>query len=444
MKDLHRQQPAFYALMLATLAAALDLSVLGPSLPGIGQAFPWKGGALSWVFSAYTLANLLTLPMAGYMAAWVGKRRLLLGGLLLFVLASFMLAMAGSMEMLLAARIVLGISASAIFPVIPSLIGDIAPIEKRGTMLGALGSVFGLALLTGPLLAWGFLAYFDWRSLYWMTGCMALLALAVNANLLPVDEGGVRARLPLRSLMWIGLALLSWAALLSGTPITCLPVLLSSALWLAVGVTAGWFFVRTEKINADRILYKPYIRRRFFGFILMLALGTGIVQALYIYIPATLHAWLPVTESRASLMLVPVVLAFTAGNLVWGRMSDRWGPWSVLRFGWIFMGIALLLMGSLSGWGIWLLSAVCFGAGMSTMESPSLRYLMIHHTEPEVRTHAQSTLSVFISLGQLTGSAMLGGLGTLFRGEAIQQLFLFLIPMVLVAMWLTERGRQAG
>jgi MFS family permease len=81
MKDLHRQQPAFYALMLATLAAALDLSVLGPSLPGIGQAFPWKGGALSWVFSAYTLANLLTLPMAGYMAAWVGKRKLLLGGL---------------------------------------------------------------------------------------------------------------------------------------------------------------------------------------------------------------------------------------------------------------------------------------------------------------------------------------------------------------------------
>ncbi|MBP7849924.1 MAG: MFS transporter [Lentimicrobiaceae bacterium] len=444
MKDLHRKKPAFYALMLATLAAALDLSVLGPSLPGIGQAFPWKGGALSWVFSAYTLANLLALPLAGFMAAWIGKRRLLLGGLLLFVLASFMLAMAGSMEMLLAARIVLGISASAIFPVIPSLLGDIATVEKRGTMLGALGSVFGLALLTGPLLAWGLLSHFDWRSLYWLTGSLALLAFAVNASILPSDEGGVRARLPLRSLMLLGLALLSWAALLSGTPITGLPVLLSSALWLAVGVTAGWFFVRTEKINADRILYKPYIRRRFFGFILMLALGTGIVQALYIYIPATLHAWLPVTESRASLMLVPVVLAFTAGNLVWGRMSDRWGPWRVLRFGWIFMGIALLLMGSLSGWGIWLLSAVCFGAGMSTMESPSLRYLMIHHTEPEVRTHAQSTLSVFISLGQLTGSAMLGGLGTLFQGEAIQQLFLFLIPMALVALWLTEKGRQTG
>ena len=142
-----------------------------------------------------------------------------------------------------------------------------------------------------------------------------------------------------------------------------------------------------------------------------LAAGAGVVEAAVVFVPALLVAAYGVTASTASFMLIPIVVAMGVGAPLFGRLLDRAGSRVV-----VVIATALLTLGlgavavypdSLP---VFYAGGLAIGVGLAGLLGASLRYVMLAEAPPGDRGAAQGVLTVFISVGQLAGAAVLGAL----------------------------------
>ena len=153
-------------LFAGVLVAALDIAIVGPALPAIGDTYGvGSRSALSWVFSAYVLFYVVGAPLLAKLSDRIGRRGVFAQSLGLFAAGSLLVAAAPTFEVLLVGRAIQAFGAGGIFPVASAVIAETVPEEKRGRTLGLIGAVFGLAFLLGPLLG-GLLLRWSWRWLF--------------------------------------------------------------------------------------------------------------------------------------------------------------------------------------------------------------------------------------------------------------------------------------
>ncbi len=178
---------------------ALDIAIVGPALPAIREDFGVSDRAIAWVFSVFVLFNLVGLPLMARLADVFGRRTVYTVDILLFGVGSLVVALSPSFTVLLIGRAVQGVAASGIFPVASAVIGDLFPPEKRGRMLGVLGSVYGIAFVIGPIIA-GLLLNVGWPWLFLINLPVALIVAGVGYFRLPetrpaqargIDWGGI-------------------------------------------------------------------------------------------------------------------------------------------------------------------------------------------------------------------------------------------------------------
>ncbi|MBT6599213.1 MAG: MFS transporter, partial [Bacteroidetes Order II. Incertae sedis bacterium] len=108
--------PVLAVLFLGVLMAALDIAILGPAIPAIRDAFGLTEREVSWVFSIWVLANLVSVPITTKLADVYGRKPVYLTVIGLFALGGAIVAGSQSLVMLLAGRAVQGAAASGVFP----------------------------------------------------------------------------------------------------------------------------------------------------------------------------------------------------------------------------------------------------------------------------------------------------------------------------------------
>lgn len=153
------------ALMLTMALAAMDTTIVATAVP---QIVGDLGGytAFAWVFSAYLLAQTVTIPVYGKLADTVGRRPVLLGGVAVFLAGSALCAAAWNMPSLIAFRAVQGLGAGAIQATVLTVSADLYPVEERGRIQAAFSTVWGAAAVTGPLMGGFFADYLSWRWIF--------------------------------------------------------------------------------------------------------------------------------------------------------------------------------------------------------------------------------------------------------------------------------------
>ena len=122
---------AFSAMMLATLLAALDQTIVATALPAIGEDLGSFEG-LSWVVTAYLIASTATVPLYGKLSDIYGRRALLATSIGIFVVGSGLCAIAGSITQLAIFRALQGIGAGGLIPLSQTAIGDLFSPRERG------------------------------------------------------------------------------------------------------------------------------------------------------------------------------------------------------------------------------------------------------------------------------------------------------------------------
>ncbi|CDO72013.1 hypothetical protein BN946_scf184943.g48 [Trametes cinnabarina] len=153
---------------IATFLSALDTSAVSTALPTIVNHF--HGQQFVWIGSAYTLAGVAILPLAGHFANLFGRRPVLLVGLLLFAFGSALCGGAQSMAMLIGGRTVQGLGSGVILTLTEIILADLVPLRERGAYQGAIGLIWSIASIIGPLVGGAFAARKDWtwRGLFYL------------------------------------------------------------------------------------------------------------------------------------------------------------------------------------------------------------------------------------------------------------------------------------
>lgn len=408
------------AVMSGLFLAALDQTIVGTALPKILSEFNALK-ELSWVVTAYLLTSTITVPIAGKMSDLYGRRKLLLTGIVVFVIGSLLCGTAQNIYELIAYRGLQGIGGGILFSTAFTIIGDLFTLRERGRWQGIIGAVFGLSSLVGPLLGGYFTdahSFFgiatSWRWAFLINVPVGIAAFGLIARYLPTfiskkDE----------VVDYLGAGLL--AVTLGSLVIAC-----------SLGGTAGWewasfkiigllsaavlglvAFLWTELRAKDPIIPLSLFKNPVFSIIcaLMLLFGVAFFGAI-IYVPTFAQQILNFSATNSGIILLPMILALTAGSLVMGQIVHRTGRYKVI----IIAGLAISALGVLSlatltttssYWDLaWRMALTGIGMGMAM----PMFNLAAQNTVPmEQLGVATSSVQLFRSIGATVGLAILGG-----------------------------------
>ena len=396
-------------LFFGVLMGALDISIVGPAIPSISETLKAAQKDLSWIFSIYVLFNLVGISLFAKLSDLYGRRSIYMTTLAIFGIGSLVVSLANSLDILLLGRAIQGFGASGIFPVASAAVGDQFPPEKRGRVLGMIGAVWGIAFIIGPILAGTLLAFFEWHVLFLINIPIVIVLIFFSSRLLSSDRIESANQIDWKGILLLGLFLgtLTYGVNsydksmgLSGlTDLKVWPFLVAALLFLVT------LFFLEKKIPYPVINPRLFKSRqiRIVGFIAMV---TGLFQSAFVFIPNLAVLSFGVKSSTASFMLLPFVLATAIGSPIFGRLLDKTGSRLVILLGLTFSAAGLLLIG-LSGDSktIFYGSGILIGLGLSVLAGSGLRYIMLNEVDVHERAITQGVLTIFISIGQIVGSA---------------------------------------
>src|SRR5690606_7208982 len=164
------------ALLLTVFMTAIEITIVATAMPRIVADL---GGfsLLSWVFSAYLLTQVVSIPIYGKLADLYGRKPVILGGIVLFLIASVLCGQANTMVQLIIFRFMQGIGGGAVQPTAVTIIGDMYEPHERHKVQGLIGSVFAISSLVGPALGALIVEWGHWPWIFYLNVPIGLLAI---------------------------------------------------------------------------------------------------------------------------------------------------------------------------------------------------------------------------------------------------------------------------
>lgn len=396
-------------LFFGVLMGALDISIVGPAIPSISETIQVVQKNLSWIFSIYVLFNLVGISLFAKLSDLYGRKSIYMATLAIFGIGSLVVSLAPDFNILLLGRAIQGFGASGIFPVASAVVGDQFPPEKRGRVLGMIGAVWGIAFIIGPILAGTLLAFFEWHVLFLINLPIVIVLIYFSSKLLSSDRVESANEIDWKGILLLGLFLgtLTYGVNsydksqgLSGlAELNVWPFLAASLVFMVT-----LFFL--EKNAAYPVINPRLFNSRQIRIVGFIAIVTGLFQSAFVFIPNLAVLSYGVKSSTASFMLLPFVLATAIGSPIFGRLLDKTGSRLVILMGLALSAAGLLLIG-LSGdsRAIFYGSGILIGLGLSVLAGSGLRYIMLNEVGVHERAITQGILTIFISIGQIVGSA---------------------------------------
>ena len=311
--------------MLAMLLAALDSTIVATALPTIVGEL---GGLerLSWVVTAYLLAQTVVTPLYGKLGDLYGRKVVLQSAIVIFLIGSVLCGMAGSMMQLIVFRAVQGLGGGGLMVTTQAAIGDVVSARERGRYQGIFGAVFGLASIAGPLLGGFFTTELSWRWIFYVNIPLGGIALGVIAATLPARAERVRHAIDYAGagLLAAGLASLVILTDLGGTtyPWTSPPIVaLAAVAALALGG-----FVAVERRAREPVVPLHLFRTR--DFTVATTVGLVVGFALFgsvTYLPLFLQVVNGVSPTASGLMMLPMMGGMLTSSILSGQLISRTG-----------------------------------------------------------------------------------------------------------------------
>jgi len=313
----------FSAVSVGVFMATLDGSIVNVALPSIRKSFGASIPSVELVVSAYLLVTSAGLLAAGRLGDVLGRRRVYAGGLLLFTLGSGLCGFAWSLPVLVAARAVQALGATAMMSMGAAIVTSIFPSERRGRALGAVSSVVAAGLTAGAPLGAAILSFFPWSAIFLVNLPVGVAGAIWASRVLPPDLPEPGASFDWPGAAWFGAALASAIGALEVAPHS-LPWAIAL---LGVAAAAALLLWR-----AERGAPSPLVDPELFG---DRTVTLGLLAALLSY-AALFHQTLlsPFFLSEvkgfgaaglgAVLTVVPIALMVTSPIAGW--LSDRYGP----------------------------------------------------------------------------------------------------------------------
>jgi EmrB/QacA subfamily drug resistance transporter len=370
-----KRGPVLIALMLSTGLVAIDATVVATAVPSIVHDI---GGFASfpWLFSAYLLAQAVSVPVYAKLSDTIGRKPIMLIGIGLFLLGSILCGVAWSMPVLIAFRVVQGLGAGAVQPMAVTIAGDIYTLAERAKVQGYLASVWAVSSVVGPTLGGVFASLGIWRGIFLVNIPLCLvagwmLARSFHENIEPVKH---RVDYLGAGLLTVSLTLLILGALEGGQAWAW-----DSAVSIAVfagGALLFAAFVLVERRAAEPVLPQWVVSRRLLATTAMIAFGVGAVMlGLTSYVPTFLEGALSTSPILAGLALAALTIGWPISASQSGRLYLRIGFRNTALIGITVTVIGtgvLALTASVPNVALVAVSCFIVGLGLGLVATPTL------------------------------------------------------------------------
>nr|WP_209753449.1 MULTISPECIES: MFS transporter [unclassified Arthrobacter] len=370
-----KRGPILISLMLSTGLVAIDSTIVATAVPSIVHDI---GGFASfpWLFSAYLLAQAVSVPVYAKLSDVVGRKPIILIGIGLFLFGSILCGVAWSMPALIAFRVLQGLGAGAVQPMAITIAGDIYSLTERAKVQGYLASVWAVSSVVGPTLGGVFSAMGMWRGIFLVNIPLCLIAGWMLSR--TFHEKVERAR---HRIDYLG------AGLLTGSlTLIILGALEGGQAWgwtsaISVAVFAGGallfaVFILVERRAAEPVLPPWVVSRRLLATTALISFGVGAVMlGLTSYVPTFLEGALSTSPILAGLALAALTIGWPISASQSGRFYLRLGFRKTAMIGITItvIGTAVLAL-TASAPSVLLAAASCFivGLGLGLVATPSL------------------------------------------------------------------------
>jgi MFS family permease len=405
---------------LASLALCMLLSSLGTSIANVGLptltiVFDAYFGQVQWVVLAYLLTSTALIVSVGRLGDILGRRRLLLSGIVLFSFASASCGMAPSLGLLIAARAVQGLGAAIMMALSMALVGETVSKEKTGAAMGLLGTMSAIGTALGPSLGGVLLAGLGWRAIFLVNvplGCLtyllarrALPVAAMEPKMAPVRIDGMGILL---------LALILGAYTLAMTTGHGSYGTLNICLLLAA-LIGGGIFARVEARTTSPLISLATFR----NFQLNISLATNMLVSTVMMATLVVGPFYLSLGLRLDLVLVGA--AMTLGPLISvfcgvpsGHLVDRHGSSLISIVGLITMltgCVALSMLPALFGIFGYIVAITVLTPGYALFQAANNTSVMMDVT-PGNRGVVSGLLNLSRNLGLITGASAMGAVFT--------------------------------
>lgn len=396
------------SIMLATFMAAIEGTIVATAMPSIvGQL----GGFTyySWVFSAFLLAQSATTVIYGKLADLLGRKPVLIAGVVLLLIGSLLCGFAWSMASLIAFRMVQGLGAGAITPVTMTVIGDLYKLEERGRTQGLLAAVWAVSGVLGPLAGAFIVANVSWAWIFWINLPIGALAIVGFALFLHEAVERHRARIDYIGALLFGVSVGSLLLLLTETEAGPGTLAVLGFLCLATGV----IFLRHERRTPEPIISIELWVRRLVATSNVATLLAGMIMiGLMTVLPIYVQGVMGRSPVVAGSALSALVIGWPLAVMLSGRLYRVLGVRQTLRTGSILFPLGasvLLLLTPQSPPLLVAMSTFLLGFGMGLLSMTTIA-LVQDSVEWSMRGSATASVLFARSLGTTIGATAVGAL----------------------------------
>ncbi|GGV60313.1 MFS transporter [Streptomyces griseoloalbus] len=414
-----RLEPALVRLiavvLLGGMLGILNSTMVSVALDPLSEEFDASLGAIGWASTGFLLAVTALIPFTSWAVDRFGSKRMWLGGLTLFLAGSLACAFAWNVGSLIAFRVVQGLGAGILDPLVLVLLARAAGPARAGRVMGLMGVVLSLGPVLGPIAGGAVLEGLSWRWMFWLSVPIGVIASLLAVKIVPADPPR-GSEPPYNRLDVIGLALLGPGfavlvlALTQGAErgafadrLVLAPLVLGAAMSAAYAVHARR--VRSTPPLIDLRLFKSGGFTASVSVMTLNGLATfaGLFALPLYYQQAHGHGTL-----AAGLLVAPIGLGAALAMPLAGSLSDRIGSRSLVQGGAVaaVLGGLWLTQVSATTSEVWSsVAALIMGAGMGFVGAPTMGSLY-RTLPPPLVPQGSSVLYMLNQLGAAVGIAL--------------------------------------
>jgi len=195
------------SVMIPTLIEILDMSVANVALNHIQGSLSAGQEEVTWVLTSYLVANAVVIPMSGWLARFMGRKRYILASLIMFTLSSLLCGLAVSLPQLILFRIFQGLGGGGLQPMSQAILLESYPPHQRGLAMAIFGMGIVLGPILGPLLGGYLTDSYSWRWIFYINLPIGLVAMFMIFSFIH-DPTYMERRIKGEAVDYLGLALL--------------------------------------------------------------------------------------------------------------------------------------------------------------------------------------------------------------------------------------------
>jgi DHA2 family multidrug resistance protein len=396
--------------MMAVLLQVLDTTIANVALPHMQASLSATQDSINWVLTSYIVASAIALPISGWLADKVGRKRLLLVSVALFTAASVLCATATSLTEMVVFRALQGVGGAFIVPLAQATLFDINPRDKQGQAMALFGGGVMIGPILGPVLGGWLTDNYNWRWVFLVNLPVGILCWLLMARFMPKTETHQR-KFDMFGFILLGLFLVGLQLFLDRGEQNDWLSSWEIRIELGLAIAAAWMFIVHMITSKTPLFERSMFADRNFatGMVFMAVTGVLLLAGLAL-LPPLLQNLYGYSVLQSGFLTAPHGVGTLISMLLAGRLVGKIDSRLLVGIGVMLMGVSLWMM---TGFAIdqpsrpVIVSGVVQGLGLGLIFVP-LQTLAFETLAPRLRTTGAALLNLSRNIGGSVGISIVG------------------------------------